>query len=162
MGIYAKDRLPDGKLHSCENCGTLHYAGGWGGAGTSGRFCRERCARQFSSVQRYKNMDRAEIGRRISAAQVGTYRPLSPKGRAKQRAAVTAYWVKWRAEKVRKDVERVSPRQEEKRRLQRNSLSGKRAGHINTEATRLKMSESAKKRWAKEQHGQTREQATHD
>jgi hypothetical protein len=100
MGKYATDKLPDGKLHSCEFCGTLHYAGGWGGEGTSGRFCRQRCAKQFASRQRYKNMDSAEVGRRITAAQLGKTRPLSPEGKLRHSAAVKAYWVRYRAKKL--------------------------------------------------------------
>lgn len=67
MGTYAKDKLPDGKLHSCENCGTLHSACGFGGLGVSGRFCKMRCAKQFSSKQKYKNVTKEEIARRTSA-----------------------------------------------------------------------------------------------
>jgi hypothetical protein len=73
-------QIPTGKLHACENCGTLRYAGSWGTEGSSGRFCKRRCAQQFICKQRLKNMSLAEIGRRISAGKLG--RPLSAANRA--------------------------------------------------------------------------------
>ena len=104
MGTYADGiRIPDGKLHSCENCGSMHYAGGWGGIGTSGRFCRRRCAQQWSSKQRYKNMTREEINRRISVINTGKKYPnrkrwaMSPEGKTNISKASKAMWAKRKA-----------------------------------------------------------------
>ncbi len=102
MGTYADGvRIPDGKLHSCEQCGTLHYAGGWGGIGTSGRFCKRRCAQQFSSKQRWKNMTKAEVNRRISVTNTGKKYPnrkrpgpMSAEGRANISKGSKAIWAK--------------------------------------------------------------------
>jgi hypothetical protein len=109
MGRYATNRIPDGKLHACENCGKLHYAGGFGKEGTSGRFCRMRCSKQFASAQRYKNVSKEETSRRVTAGLLGRKypnrkprhsKPMSAEGRANIKKASLAMWAKKKLEAV--------------------------------------------------------------
>lgn len=54
--------IPTGKLHSCKNCGHLHYAGCWDTRWSTGEFCTRKCTRSFSTKAR-----RAEISAKVSA-----------------------------------------------------------------------------------------------